>query len=96
MKSFFATLALAGLIAGPALADTIVISPLPVNGTMTGNLHTVTIDRASCKVKSSSGVSGASQGCNYAMTANGDVTQTSGWSWTVVPQQQNGCSTACE
>ncbi|MBK1665498.1 hypothetical protein CKO38_17170 [Rhodospirillum rubrum] len=87
----------AGFIAAPAFADTIGVSPVPINGHAgTNGMHTVMIDKASCKVKNSASVPGASAGCNYKISLSGIDEQGMGGTWTVVPEQNNGCSTKCE
>ena len=96
MSHFAAAIAMAGFIAAPAFADTIGVSPIPVNGNAgTGGYHTVTIDNASCKVKNSA-MTHAQQGCNYKMSLSGIGADGKGGAWTVVPEQNNGCSTKCE
>ncbi len=96
MSQFALALAVAGFVAAPAFADTIGVSPIPVAGSAgAGGYHTVTIDNASCKVKNSA-MTGASQGCNYQMSLSGIGPDGKGGTWTVKPEQNNGCSTKCE
>ena len=99
-KSFaFAIATVVGFIAVPAFADTIGVTPIPVNGHAgSGGYHTITIDNASCKVKNSANpsVTGPQYGCNYKISLSGIDAQGKGGTWTVVPEQNNGCSTKCE
>ena len=93
---YVAAFAVSSFIALPAFADTIAISSIPVNGNAgTNGYHTISIDKASCKVKNSAMV-GAQQGCNYNISLSGINADGTGGTWTVVPQQQNNCSTKCE
>lgn len=99
MKKLCLLTALAAFTAVPALADTIGISPIPVNGNAgSGGYHTITIDNASCKVKNSANpsVTGPQFGCNYKISLSGIGADGKGGTWTVVPEQNNGCSTKCE
>lgn len=91
-----AALVAAAFISGSAFADTIAVSSIPIAGTAgQGGMHVVTVDGLSCKVKNSA-TTGAQQGCNYNISLSGINAWGQGGTWTVVPQQNNGCSTKCE
>jgi hypothetical protein len=82
-----------GLLATPALADSITTSSFPLAGTIggPGGYHTVVIDGVSCRLKNST--RGPNQGCNYTLTGG-----VSGQGQGTINVQTNdqGCSRSCE
>ena len=97
IRSVSIAFAMAGMLCGSAFADTIAINQASIAGAAgAGGFHTVSIDGVSCRVKNSQSVPGASAGCNYTLTLSGIDAMGKGGTWTVTPQQQNGCSTSCE
>ena len=100
MKKLLAATALVAVAfaAAPVLADTIAVGSIPIAGTAGDptNMHVVTIDGATCKVKNSVAAGYPSQGCNYNISLSGIDSWGKGGTWTVTPQQQNNCSTKCE
>ena len=88
-----ATVAVIGLLASPAFADSITTQSFPLNGSIGGNggSHTVVIDGVSCKLKNST--QGPNQGCNY--TLSGGVTA-EGKGTINVQTNDQGCSRSCQ
>jgi len=96
MKKIILAAALAGFASSPVFADHMTFRGIDLTGSPTGGFHTIDIDGAKCKLKSSALVgAGASAGCNYIITIPGIEAGGVG-PITVKPEQANGCSTKCE
>jgi len=88
-----AAVALFGLMAGSARADSINGASIALNGNIGGNggFHTVVVDGVTCKLKNST--RGPNEGCNYNLS--GGVGE-EGKGHITVSTPNGGCSTACE
>ena len=100
MKTFcILSVAALAFIAVPAIADTIEVAPIPVNGNAAvpgTNDHEINIDGVVCKLKNSAVAIGP-KGCNYKVTIQGINAWGKAMDITVNNANSNpGCSTVCE